>query len=122
MRMPIPHVGATSATAVPKPSAPDVEATYGNGQVVLAWPRTTDDGIYAWQTRYKKTSDDEYTGWELVFEEGNSIPGADVDSEGRESRCGRLVMHERQSYHRVWKTALSTISRCRHWLPAIWKP
>ena len=111
---------STSATAVPKPSAPDVEATYGNGQVVLAWPRTTDDGIYAWQTRYRKTSDDEFTGWEVVFEEGNSIPEP-MEVRGRESRCGRPVMHERQ-LSRVWKTALSTNSRCRHCPPVIWKP
>ena len=73
----------TGVTAIPKPSAPKVEATEGNGQVVLSWPRTTDDGIYAWQTQYKKTSDDEYTNWEIVFEEGNAIPGADVSQRER---------------------------------------
>ena len=79
-----PSIGKeTGVTAIPKPSAPDVTATYGNGQVVLSWPRTTDNGIYAWQTRYKKTSDDEYTGWEVVFEEGNAIPGANTDQRER---------------------------------------
>ena len=73
----------TGETATPYPSAPKVEATEGNGQVVLSWPRTTDDGIYAWETRYKKTSDDEYTNWEIVFEEGNAIPGADVSQRER---------------------------------------